>query len=79
LITENLLPEQQSNYGLSKPRLLIAIGLANGNSIRLEVGDTTPGGKSSYIRLAGSTSVYTIDQSWCDVLETLVLDPPYSD
>ncbi len=69
--------EQLAIYGLANPRMLITLTLKDGKTIDIRVGDSTPDQQAYYIRLAGSREVYTVDYSWYDVLERLVLDPPY--
>ena len=77
LITEESTNEQLEIYGLAEPAMEIAIGLENGDTFNIEVGDVTPGGQTYYVKLANSRHVYTVDYSWYDVFERLVLDPPY--
>ncbi len=69
--------EQLAVYGFGAPAVRIDLTLANGSSVKAEVGDRTPDGGASYVRLAGSHDVYTVDQTWVDVLERLVREPPY--
>jgi hypothetical protein len=64
-------------YGFNAPAARIELTLANGQEIKVEVGDRTPGGEASYVRLTDSRGVYTVDQTWVDVLERLVREPPY--
>lgn len=77
LITEESTNEQLEIYGLADPRMEINIGLENGDTFNIEVGDVTPGGQTYYVKLANSRKVYTVDYTWYDVFERLVLDPPY--
>ncbi len=69
--------EQLAVYGFGAPAVRIELTLENGRAVKAEVGDRTPDGAASYIRLLGSRDVYTVDQSWVDVLERLVREPPY--
>ena len=55
----------------------IALTLDNGDNIHIEIGDNTPNGQGYYIRRAESKDVYTVDYTWYEVFERLVLDPPY--
>ena len=77
LITEESTDEQLEIYGLADPNMEITLGLENGDIINIEVGDVTPAGQTYYVKLANSRHVYTVDYSWYDVFERLVLDPPY--
>jgi hypothetical protein len=45
--------------------------------VNIEIGDAVPDGSAYYIRLANSNNVYLIDGTWYEVLERLVLEPPY--
>ena len=45
--------------------------------IIIKVGDSAPDGSAYYIELADSNAVYTVDDIWYEVLERLVLEPPY--
>ncbi len=76
-ITGDAGEEQLAVYGFGAPAARIELALANGSSLKAEVGDRTPDGGASYVRLAGSHAVFTVDQTWVDVLERLVREPPY--
>jgi len=77
LIGDEPTAAQLKIYGFDDPRMTITLGLDNGQLIHVEVGDSAPDGRTSYVKLADSKSVYSVDQSWYEVLELLVLDPPY--
>jgi len=77
LLSRETTDEQIGIYGLDDPDMRIDLVLENGESINIEVGDATLDRQNYYIRLAGSRNVYTVDYTWHDVLERLVLDPPY--
>jgi hypothetical protein len=55
----------------------IELGMENGESISIEIGDRTPDGKGYYIKLRNNRDIYTVDSTWYEVMERLVLDPPY--
>jgi hypothetical protein len=76
-ISEHADPEQLATYGLDAPQMRIRVGLADGSVINVEVGDRTPDGEGYYIKLADSPALYTVDHTWYEVLERLVLAPPY--
>ena len=80
-VNARISPEAYRNmlelYGLDEPRMHIDLTLDNGNNIRIEIGDRTPNGQGYYIKLADSKDVYTVDYTWYNVFERLVLDPPY--
>jgi hypothetical protein len=69
--------EQLGVYGISRPRMRITLGLEDGRRLAISVGDPTPDGKACYVALAEARDVYTVDATWYDVLERLVLEPPY--
>ena len=79
LITGSATEEQLAMYGLVDPRMAIELYLENGNTLGIELGDVTPDGKAYYIRMVDSQKVFTVDHTWYDLLEGLVLDPPYPD
>ena len=76
-IAENATDEQLEIYGLKAPKMTMNLVLENEDSIDVEVGDRTLDGQAYYIKLIDSRAVYTVDFTWYDVLERLVLDPPY--
>ena len=57
--------------------MAIDLVLKNGKTLGIDVGDRTLEGKAYYIKLRNSGFVYTVDYTWYEVLERLVLDPPY--
>jgi hypothetical protein len=79
IIAEHATVQQLELYGLDEPGMQIDLILDNGDTIQIELGDSTPNGQAYYIRRADSHAVYTIDYTWHDVMERLVLDPPYPD
>ena len=76
-ITSDSTDEQLEIYGLTNPRMTIHVGLKNEATIDIEVGDATLTGGAYYVKLVGSRDVYSVDHTWYEVLERLVLDPPY--
>jgi len=77
IIAEQATDQQLELYGLDEPGMQIDLTLDNGDKTRIEIGDNTPNGQGYYIRRADSIDVYTVDYTWYDVFERLVLDPPY--
>ena len=76
-ITAEPTAEQLESYGLASPRMVIRLTLKDDRTIDVAVGDDTPNGQACYLRLTGSGDVYTVHRSWYEVLERLVLEPPY--
>lgn len=77
LITKGATEEQLTVYGFVQPSMEITLTLENTNTIDIKVGDSAPDGMSYYIKIAESDDVYTVDYTWYNVLERLVLEPPY--
>ncbi len=77
VIAENATQEKLAEFGLTSPRMEIVLTLENEDIIDIEIGDSTPDGQSYYVRLVNSTDVATVGYTWYDVLERLVLEPPY--
>ena len=76
-ITSDSTDEQLEIYGLTSPRMTIHVVLKDETTIDIEVGDATLTGGAYYVRLVDSRDVYSVDYTWYEVLERLVLDPPY--
>ena len=77
IISSDPTAEQLETYGLADPTMKIDLTLENGTTISIELGNATPDGQAYYIKLVDSRQVYTVHFSWYDVLERLVLEPPY--
>lgn len=77
LLTENASAEQLEMYGLANPLMRIELILENKETFNIEVGDSTPDLKAYYVKIAESRKVYTVDFTWFNVLQGLVLNPPY--
>ena len=76
-ITKDATEEQLAVYGFTQPIMLITLTKEDGEIVSIEVGDEVPDGHAHYVRLADSDNVYIVDATWYDVLEAIVLDPPY--
>jgi len=76
-IAEDATEEQLENFGLIPPKIRLTLTKEDEEIIRVELGNAVPGGSAYYLRLADSNDVYTIDYSWHNVVENLVLVPPY--
>ncbi len=76
-IEEDATEEELAAFGFTEPNLQIVLTLENEEIIDIVVGDSTPGGTAYYIKRIDSNDVYTVDYIWYNVLEGLVLDPPY--
>ena len=69
--------EQLAVFGFTQPIMTITLTKDDGEVYGIEVGDEVPDGHAHYVRLSDSTAIYIVDASWYDVLELLVLNPPY--
>jgi hypothetical protein len=77
LITDTPSDKQMDMYGFNSPKMKMVLILQNGDTIDIEVGNRTIDGRAYYIRQLDSNAIYTVDHTWYEVLERLVLDPPY--
>jgi hypothetical protein len=77
IITEQATDQQLEIYGLDDPAMRIHLTLDNGEILLIDIGNGTPDGRAYYIRRLDSQDVYTVDYTWYEVIERLVLDPPY--
>jgi hypothetical protein len=77
LIASEPTADQLAMYGLADPRMRIQLGLADGKTMDIDVGENTPDGQACYVKVKGATDIYTVHHSWYEVLERLVADPPY--
>ena len=63
-------------YGLEDPSTTVTIGLANGSSVRLLLGDVTPDRSGNYAQLEGFPQLVLVSSSWGEVLSSLISNPP---
>ena len=67
-----------AEYGFDPPRTKVEIVDKSGSQrVKFDLGDPTPDGENWYARLEGSTRLFTIAASWCEVISELATDPPY--
>jgi hypothetical protein len=76
-IAEQATNQELQIYGLHDPAMRIDLTRDNGDTLLIDIGNSTPDRQAYYIRRADSRDVYTVDYTWYEVLERLVLDPPY--
>ena len=65
-----------SLYGLESPDTTVTIGLKDGSSVRLFVGDETPDRAGNYAQLEGFPQLVLVSSAWGEVLNGLIADPP---
>ncbi len=71
------LGEELEQYGLAAPRMMVNLSLAGSKTLGIVVGGTTPSGRDVYVKLRADRVIYTVPTSWSEVLERLVVEPPY--
>ena len=76
-IAKGATDEQLAVFGFTQPLMTMTLTKDDGEVYKIEVGDQVPDGHAHYVRVADSTDVYIVDASWYDVLERIVLEPPY--
>ncbi|MFC1988512.1 DUF4340 domain-containing protein [Chloroflexota bacterium] len=76
-IAQNVTPEKLAVFGLSQPQMEINLGLEDGNIINIKVGNSAPDGHAFYVQLPNTKDVALIDNTWYEVVERLVTEPPY--
>jgi hypothetical protein len=76
-LVQNATDAQLAEYGFTTPNLDITLTLKDGSVYNIQLGNSTPSGKTYYIRLTELREIYTVDYSWYDVISRLVTEPPY--
>lgn len=77
IVAEDADEERLETFGLNSPMMKMTLTKEDEEIVRIEVGDEVAVSGDHYIKLADSNNVYTINSSWYNVLERLVLEPPY--
>ncbi|MFC1949190.1 DUF4340 domain-containing protein [Chloroflexota bacterium] len=78
IISENTSDEKLAEFGLVEPLMRITLTLIDGRIMNIDVGDKTPNEQNNYVKAPGTRDVALVYYGWCDVLERLVLEPPYA-
>ncbi|MCL5959054.1 MAG: DUF4340 domain-containing protein [Chloroflexi bacterium] len=68
--------EPLASYGLENPQLEATLVSTDNKTAILQVGDDTPDGSSSYVKLKDSDQVYVVGASVISELRKLVTNPP---
>jgi hypothetical protein len=76
-LVKNATDAQLAEYGFTTPNLDITLTLKDDSVYNIELGNSTPSGKTYYIRLTELREIYTVDYTWYDVISGLVTNPPY--
>jgi len=64
-------------FGLAEPTATVTLGLQNGTTITLEIGDQNPGRTDYYVQKEGDPRVYLVASTYIAGLLDLVDNPPY--
>ena len=68
----------RADYGLDPVRTVITVTSANGQVFVVNLGDLTPTEDGYYVSVEDpSDNLYIVHNSWVDVLERLLNEPPY--
>jgi hypothetical protein len=67
-----------ADYGLSPPRTWARVSTRNEDPYDFYLGDTTPDGERRYAQVRASQRLFTVSESWAQMLEGLVTDPLYT-
>ena len=78
VINRDATPEKLAEYGITNPKMLITLELADNTIMKISVGDQTPDGNNYYVKAPDFNAVATVDYTWYDVLEKIVKEPPYA-
>jgi hypothetical protein len=78
IITEDASPEKLTEFGLTRPKMEIILTLTDAYIMNIKVGDATPNGAYYYVQAPRTNDVALVDYTWYNVLERLVLEPPYA-
>jgi hypothetical protein len=66
------------SYGLDPVRTVITVTSANGQMVVVNLGDLTPTEDGYYVSVEDPRdNLYIVHNSWVDVLERLLTEPPY--
>ncbi len=76
-IAKDATEEQLAAFGFTQPLMKLTLTRDSGDVVRIEVGDEVPDGHAHYVKLAESNDVYIVDVTWYEVLERIVMEPPY--
>lgn len=68
----------RSIYGLDPVRTIIRVTSASGQTVVVNLGDLTPSQDGYYVSVEDPRdNLYIVHNSWVDVLERLLAEPPY--
>lgn len=65
-----------SQYGLSKPKLDVEVGLTSGKAATLKLGGKTPDGSDYYAQVPGDKNIYLVNAPLGDDLNSALAKPP---
>ncbi len=70
-------PDDLTPYGLQPPLSKIWVTDSTGNTVEFHMGDPTPDAENHYARLVGDPALFTLPTTWAEVINRLVIEPPY--
>lgn len=85
VIDEN--PDSLEKYGLARPAITVDITYESGSRVKMLIGDESPSGTDTYVKIEGKDTVYTVRDSALmnysntdtDFMEKTVLESPPDD
>lgn len=77
IIAQNPPQQKLTEFGLTQPQMVIILIIEGRDILNIKIGDVTPDGNTYYVQVLGSNNVALVDYTWYEVLERLVLEPPY--
>ena len=77
VIAKNATEKKLTEFGLTQPQMVITLTIEDGDILNIKIGDRTPDDNTYYVQAPGSNDVALVDYTWYEVLERLVLEPPY--
>jgi len=66
-----------ADFGLAEPTAEVTIGLKDGTTVSLTIGDENPGATGRYVRVQGDARVHLVSGEYVNGLIELVDNPPY--
>ncbi len=78
IIAEDASLDKLAEFGLTRPKMEITLTLEDGYMMSIKVGDATPNSAYYYVQAPRTNDVALVDYTWFDILERLVLEPPYA-
>ena len=65
------------SYGLDPPETSVKVTERNGQGFEFHIGSSTPDKSNTYARLVGHPQLFTVPTVWAEIIDRLVIEPPY--